>query len=61
MVVPRPPGLAINDDEGSTNTLRGLRPRDRGQRGEKGGGKAPGGSGQLQRGITPGETGSGAR
>jgi hypothetical protein len=54
MAVLRPPGLAKNDEEGSANTLRGLRPRDWGQRGENGGGKALGGLGQLQRGIAAG-------
>jgi hypothetical protein len=40
-----PPGLAKIVEEGSVNTLRGFRPRDRGQRGENGGGRASGGSG----------------
>jgi hypothetical protein len=41
----RTPGLARIVEEGSMNTLRGFRPRDQGQRGENGGGRAPGGSG----------------
>jgi hypothetical protein len=61
MVVPRPPGLARNDKEGSTNTLRGFWPRDQGKKGKNDGGRAPGGPGQLRRGIAVGERGSGAR
>jgi hypothetical protein len=48
MAVPRPPGLARIVEEGSMNTLRGFRPRDRGQRWENDRGRAPGGSG-----VTP--------
>jgi hypothetical protein len=44
-VVPRPPGLARIVEEGSANTLRGFQPRDQGQRGENGRGRAPGRSG----------------
>jgi hypothetical protein len=40
--VPGSPGLARNEEEDSTNS------RDRGQRGENNGGKAPGRSGQLR-------------
>jgi hypothetical protein len=47
-VVPRSPGLARNEEEHSANSLVGLWPRDQGQRGENGGGKASGGSGQLR-------------
>jgi hypothetical protein len=38
------PGLARNEEEHSANSLVGLWPRDRDQRGENGGGKAPGGA-----------------
>jgi hypothetical protein len=41
------PELARNEEEDSANSLVGLWPRDQGQRGENGGGKAPGGSGQF--------------
>jgi hypothetical protein len=37
-------GLARNEEEDSANLLVGLWPRDPGQRGESGRGKAPGGS-----------------
>jgi hypothetical protein len=47
-VVPGSSGLARNEEEHSPNSLVGLWPRDWGQRGENGGGKAPGGSGQLR-------------
>ena len=57
--VPGAPGLARNEEEDSANSLVGLRPRDRGKRGENSGGKAPGGSGQLRRGIAAEERGSG--
>ena len=55
----RLPRLARNDEEGSANMLREFWPRDRGQRGENGGGRAPGGLGQLRRGIAATERGSG--
>jgi hypothetical protein len=61
MTILRPPGLAKIVEEGSTNMLRGFRPRDQGQIGENGGGGAPDGSGQLRRGISAGERGSGPR
>jgi hypothetical protein len=50
-------GLAKNEEEDSANSLVGLRPRDRGQKGENGGGKASGGSRQLRRGIVGEERG----
>jgi hypothetical protein len=46
--VPGSPGLARNEEEHSADSLVGLWPRDRGQRGENGGGKALGGLGQLR-------------
>jgi hypothetical protein len=48
MAVSGSPGLARTKEEDSANSLVGLWPRDRGQRGENGGGKAPGGLGQFQ-------------
>jgi hypothetical protein len=45
--VPVSPELARNEEEESANSLVGLWPRDRGQRGENGGEKAPGGSRQF--------------
>jgi hypothetical protein len=59
--VPGSSGLAKNEEEDSVNSLVGLRPRDRGQRGDNGRGKASGGLGQLQRGIAAEERGSRAR
>jgi hypothetical protein len=41
------PGLARNEEEDSANLLVGLWPGDPGQRGERGGGKAPNGSRQF--------------
>jgi hypothetical protein len=39
------PELVIEGEDDSTNSMAGLWPRDRGQRGGNGGGKAPGGPG----------------
>jgi hypothetical protein len=47
-VAPGSPGLARNEEEDSTNLLVGLWPRDPGQRGESGGGNAPGGSRHIR-------------
>jgi hypothetical protein len=41
-------GLARTEKEDSVNSLVGLWPRDQGQTGENGGGKAPGGLGQFR-------------
>jgi hypothetical protein len=46
--VPGSPGLARIGEENPTNTLLGFWPRERGQKWENGGGRAPGGSG-----VTP--------
>jgi hypothetical protein len=46
--VPGSSGLARTEEEDSANSLVGLWPRDRGQRGENGRGKAPGGSRQFR-------------
>jgi hypothetical protein len=43
----RSSGLARIDEENLANTLVGFWPRDRGQRWENGGGRAPGGSGLI--------------
>jgi hypothetical protein len=48
MAVPRSSGLARKEEEHSANSLVWLWQRDWGKRGENGGGKAPGGSGQLR-------------
>jgi hypothetical protein len=45
MLAPRSPELAKDEGDGTVNSLVGLWPQDRVQRGENGGGKAPGGSG----------------
>jgi hypothetical protein len=50
-VVPGSPVLARTEEEDSANSLVGLWPRDRGQRGENDRGKAPGWSGQFRCGI----------
>jgi hypothetical protein len=50
-VVPGSPGLARTEEEDSANSLVGLWPRDRGQRGENDRGKAPGWSRQFRCGI----------
>jgi hypothetical protein len=46
-VVPGSPELARNEGDNSVNSLAGLWPRDRCQRGENDGEKALGGSGQF--------------
>jgi hypothetical protein len=47
-VVPGSPELARNEGDDSVNSLAGLWPRDRGQRGENGGENVSGGSGQFR-------------
>jgi hypothetical protein len=43
--VPGSPELVREGEDNSTNSMAGLWPRDRGQKGGNGGGKAPGGPG----------------
>jgi hypothetical protein len=48
MAVPGSSELARNEEDDSVNSMVGLWPRDRGQRGENGRGKTPGRSGQFR-------------